>query len=70
MNKTNAKVVLAIIVAGIIAWIAFFIAALWGGHGTLQVWGGLLALTLGNYIIVEECFDEAIDIIFSEEESN
>ncbi len=70
MNKFYAKVVLAIMIAGVLAWIACFIAVLWGGYDTLQVWAGLLLLTLGNYIIIDECFDEAIEVIFSKEESN
>ena len=70
MNKTNAKVALASMIAGVLAWIACFIAVLLGGYDTLQIWAGLLLLTLGNYIVIDECFDEAMEVIFSKEESN
>lgn len=71
MNKFNAKVVMAIMIAGVLAWIVCFIAVLCGGYDTLQVWAGLLILTLGNYIVIDECFDDCVNAIFSkEEESN
>lgn len=72
MSKTNAKVIIAMVLAGVLTWIALLVAALWGGYDTIGVWGSLLAVTVFNYLCLEEDgFDEAIKIVFSkEEESN
>lgn len=71
MSKTNAKVIIAIVLAGILTWIALLVAALWGGYDTIGVWGSLLAVTVFNYLCFEEdSFDEAIEVVFSKEEES
>lgn len=70
MNKTNAKVIIAMVLVGVLTWIALLVAALWGGYDTIGVWGSLLAVTILNYLCFEDGFDKAIEVIFSKEESN
>lgn len=72
MDKFSAKVLITMLIVGILAWIALFIAIFWGGYQTLNTLLGCLTLTFINYVLIQavdavECFE----VIFSkEEESN
>lgn len=70
MSKTNAKAIIAMVLAGVLTWIALLVAALWGGYDTIGVWGSLLGVTVFNYLCFEDGFDEAIKVIFSKEEES
>lgn len=72
MSKTNAKVLITMLIVGVITWLALFIAIFWGGYQTLNTLFGCITLTFINYVLIEEVeADECFKVVFSkEEESN